>query len=121
MIITPTNGLVFESKLKTLYKKGKIKVEVGLYGGKLTKKNVTDEHLQAKFFGGKKSFDNIALATKENNWKRGCEPIENYLTYEMLRNYLKQFVDVKVEDFDGNKYILAVRKKIKELINAETD
>lgn len=117
MIITPTNGLVFESRLKNLYKKGKINIQYGIYGGKLTRKNVTDEHLLPKFYGGTKELDNIALATKENNWERGREPIEYYLTYEMLQNYCAQFKGIKLKDFDGNKYVEGIKRTIRKLID----
>ena len=117
MIVQPTNGVVFNSHLKRLYKQGKIKVDVGLYGEKLTKKNVSDEHILPRSFGGKNNEENIALATKEANWRRGNQPIENFLTYEMLRNYLRQFIDVKVDGFDGNKYIEGIRKTLRELLS----
>lgn len=118
MFVPPIiNGVVFNSHLKKLYKRGKIKLDVGLYGEKLTKENVSDEHLKPKSWGGTNEESNIALTSIEANCRRGNAPIELFLTYGMLRNYLKQFIDVKVADFDGNKYIEGVRKTIKELID----
>ena len=116
-VIPIQGGILFQSHLKDLYKKGKIKIEYGIYGEKLTKKNVTDEHLKPRSWGGTNIESNIALATKDANNRRGNKPIEDFLTYEMLRNYLRQFIDVKVDGFDGNKYIENIRKTIKELIN----
>lgn len=110
------NGILFKSHLKELYKKGKIKVEFGLYGEKLTKKNVSDEHLKPKSWGGTNDQFNIALASREANSRRGNAPIELFLTFGMLRNYLRQFIDVFVDGFDGNKYIEGVKKTIRELI-----
>lgn len=112
------SGVLFQSHLKDLYKKGKIKVDYGLYGDRLTKKNVTDEHLKPRSWGGGNEESNIALASFSTNTRRGNRPIEQYLTYSMLRQYLKQFIDVKVDGFDGNKYIEGIRKTITELINA---
>lgn len=122
MIISPISGLTFDgSYLKKLYKKGKIKIKYGLYGEELTKKNVTDEHLLCRCFGGKNDLSNIALATKEANWRRGNDPIENHLTYAMLKQYCEQFKGIKLPKFNGDEYIKGIKKTITELINAETD
>ena len=118
MRVLPTDGVLFKSKLKELYKKGKLPIKVGIYGEELTLSNVTDEHLKPRSQGGTKDLSNIALATCEANNRRGNQPIEKFLTYEMLRNYLRQFINIKVDNFDGNKYIEGIRKTITELINA---
>ena len=117
MIVQPTSDVVFNSKLKKLYKKGKLPIKYGIYGEKLTLKNVTDEHLLPRSFGGTKDIENIALATKQANWRRGREPIENFLTYEMLQNYCAQFKGIKLKDFDGNKYIEGIKRTIRMLID----
>lgn len=115
-ILPVGNGILFKSRLKKLYKQGKINIEYDIYGNKLTKKNVTDEHIKCRCYGGTSDLSNIALATKEANWARGCKPIEEFLTYGQLRQYLLQFKDVKLPNFDGNEYIAGIRKTIKELI-----
>ena len=115
-ILPVGNGILFKSRLKKLYKQGKINIEYDIYGNKLTKQNVTDEHLICRCHGGTSDLSNIALATKEANWKRGCQPIENFLTYGNLRRYLLYFKDVKLPNFDGNAYREGIRKTIKELI-----
>ena len=121
MKVLPTNGILFQSHLKELYKKGKIKVEYGLYGEKLTKKNVTDEHIKCRCYGGTNDEANIALATNEANNRRGNKPISEFLTYEMLRNYLRQFKGVKAEGFDGNAYIEKIRKTLRSVFNDEAN
>lgn len=110
---------IFKSHLKKLYKKGKIKIDYGLYGEKLTPKNVTDEHLLPRSLGGTNELSNIALATKQANWRRGNEPIEYFLTFEMLRNYCKQFKGLKLPDFDGDEYVKGIIKTIKGLVDGE--
>lgn len=82
----------------------------------LTKDTVSLEHITPVSQGGKTVLDNLALATKENNSARGNEDIGKFLTFEMIRNYLSQFKDVKVNGFDGNQYIMELRRKFDELL-----
>ena len=117
MNIQPVDNINFNSKLKTLYKKGVIKVKYGLYGEELTKKNVSDEHIICKCNGGTNDLSNIALASKELNNARGCNPIENFITLGMLRNYLLQFKGIKCNGFDGDSYIRLIRRTFKELMD----
>lgn len=83
-------------------------VKYGLYGGKLTTKNLSLEHIQAKSDGGASGLRNYALATKQSNWLRGNEDIRKFLTIDMIRKYLSQFIGVKTKKFDGDKYIQMV-------------
>ena len=77
MDVKPINPrITFKSKIKRLYKKGKIKLDYDLYGLPLTKQNVSDEHIICRCFGGSSEESNIALATKEINNLRGNKPIE---------------------------------------------
>lgn len=100
----PTFG--YSSILKREWKAGNLpSVKRGLYGGVLTKKNLSLEHLQAKSDGGISGLRNYALATKESNWARGNEDIRKFLTIDMVRKYLSQFIGVKTKKFDGDKYI----------------
>ena len=108
---------IFKSQLKKLYKKGKLSIKYGLYGEELTKKNVTDEHLLPRCFGGSSDLSNIALATKEANWRRGSEPIEIFLSLGMLRNYCKQFKGIKIRGFNGDEYVKGIIKTIKGLVD----
>lgn len=95
-------------------------VTKGLYGGTLTKKNVTLEHLVPHSQGGKTTIKNLALAVDKNNFKRGAQPLENFLTKEMLEQYLEQFKDIKLPEFDGNRYIKQIHKLLEGILNNES-
>lgn len=107
--------------LKTLWKQGKLpQVKIGLYNNKLTKKNVSLEHELPISKGGKSTLDNYALASREANSARGNDDIRKYLTIDMIRNYLTQFVNLIVKRdrevvFDGNKYIQLQVNNFKKL------
>ena len=104
----------YNHPIKTAFDKGLLpKGLKGLYGVTLTKKNRSIEHLKPHCKGGKLSLDNVALADKYRNFKRGIEPIENWVTKEMWIAYLKQFIDVKNKFIDGIAYIKAICKRFK--------
>lgn len=98
----------FGSLLTKLFKRGKLKdVKYGLYGGKLTSDNVTDEHVIPRSKGGPDDIGNLALATKSNNSARSNYPLSNYLTDENLDRYIKQFEGINYPqyNFNGKNYI----------------
>ena len=95
----------YSHPLKTLYIKGKLPVKYGFYGDRLTKKNVSLEHLKPFSKGGKTELNNLVLASKQKNQDRGNADIRNFANKETIIEYLSQFIDVKINDFDGNKYI----------------
>lgn len=108
----------YSSPLKTLWRKGKLpSVKYGFYGDVLTQKNVSLEHLKAHSKGGKTNLTNLVLASKAKNNARGNESIKDYLTVENVVRYLKQFKDIRIKDFDGNKYIAGVLATLGGLIN----
>lgn len=92
----------------------------GLYGIKLNKENRSFEHIIPKSLGGGLEWGNSALADKTMNSKRGIEPIEKYVTFEMWKSYLKQFEKVKNYFIDGMQYIEEICKArnfdIKEIL-----
>ena len=92
----------------------------GLYGFKLTKKTRTIEHIKPHSQGGKTKWGNVALADKFMNSKRGTDPIENYVTFEMWKSYLKQFENIKNSLVDGMRYIKSICEEqgldIKEIL-----
>lgn len=92
----------------------------GLYGIKLTIKTRSVEHIKPHSQGGKTNTGNVALADKGMNAKRGIEPIEKYVTFEMWKSYLKQFEKIKNKFIDGMAYIKAICKEqgfdIKEIL-----
>lgn len=111
-------SVTFQSHLKTLWKRGQLPtVKKGLYGGELTKSNVTDEHILPKSKGGTNAKGNIALAVNVNNWKRGSEPIEKFLTVGMLRDYCLQFKGIRCNGFNGDEYVRKLREVIKGLVD----
>ena len=111
----------YNHPLKTLWKQGKLpQVKIGLYNNKLTKKNVSLEHELPVSKGGKSILENYALASREANSERGNDDIKKFLTVDMIRNYLIQFVNLIVKRdkevvFDGNKYIQMQINNFKKL------
>ena len=108
----------YSSPLKTLWRKGKLQnVRYGFYGDVLTQRNISLEHLKAHSKGGKTNLTNLVLASKAKNNARGNNPIDDYLDVKNVIRYLAQFKDVKLKDFDGNKYIAGVLATLGGLIN----
>ena len=108
----------YSSPLKTLWRKGKLPVKYGFYGDRLTQKNVSLEHLKAHSKGGKTNLANLVLASKAKNNARGNDAIDKYLDIKTVIRYLAQFKDVKLQGFDGNKYIAGIVATLGGLINA---
>ena len=105
----------YSHPLKTLYIKGKLPVKYGFYGDRLTKKNVSLEHLKPFSKGGKTELNNLVLASKQKNQDRGNADIRNFANIETIIKYLSQFIDVKIDWFDGNKYINGIIKTLRNL------
>ena len=101
MFIQPVDNIQFTSKIKRLYKRGKIKLDYDLYGLPLNKDNVSDEHIICKCFGGPSTENNIALATKEINNLRGNKPIEQFVTIKMVAKYIERLLDNNPPIVDG--------------------
>lgn len=120
IIQQPTSPVTFggyNSQLKTLWRAGKLpQVKKGFYGGKLTQKNLSLEHLEAFSRGGKTELGNLVLTTKENNVKRGNSPLGEFLNLKYMAQYLEQFLNIKVGNFDGNEYIKMIITKIGGLL-----
>ena len=109
----------YSSPLKTLWRKGKLPVKYGFYGDVLTQKNVSLEHLKAHSKGGKTNLANLVLASKAKHNARGNNAIDDYLDIKNVIRYLAQFKDVKLKDFDGNKYIAGVLTTLGGLLNVQ--
>lgn len=108
----------YKSILKTEWLKGNMpSVTNGIYGGKLTQKNVTLEHIQPHSKGGKTELKNLALAVDVNNFQRSSKPLSTCLTRDMFETYCKQFEEVKLPDFDGKKYVIDLAKTVDRLLN----
>ena len=122
LTIIKTDGISFgyKSVLKTEWLKGNMpSVKLGLYGGELTKKNVTLEHILPHSKGGKTELPNLALAVNVNNWSRSNKPFKDYFDPEAINEYLEQFKEVDLPNFNGLKYIDGVTKVIKRILRNE--
>lgn len=87
----------------------------GFYGDRLTKCNLSLEHLKAKSKGGATTLDNLVLASREKNCLRGNDDIRNFFNKKFAMNYLSQFMGVKTKKFNGDKYIASIIKTLGEL------
>lgn len=112
----------YSHALKTAWKKGQLpQVKKGFYGEKLTKKNVSLEHLKPKSQGGKTQWDNLVLADNKINNERGDKPLSEYINYKAMGEYLDQFKNIKVRGFDGNKYIAMILETVGGLLGDKKD
>jgi len=109
----------YKSILKTLWRAGLLpSVRNGLYGGELTQRSLSLEHLVARTKGGRSELCNLALATKRNNELRNARPIKEFLTKEMFDAYCKQFEGVQVGSFNGHKYVEGLKQTLKGVFDA---
>lgn len=112
---SPNVNFGYSSSLKTLFKKGKLKITKGFYGGELTLKNVSLEHLVPHSQGGKTELSNLVLATKENNNRRSNLPIKDFINVEHVQEYLKQFSGVITGNLNGDIYIQKIIETLKKM------
>lgn len=119
-IHSPSFG--YSHPLKTAWKKGALKqVQYGFYGERLTKRNISLEHLKPISQGGKTEWKNLVLASNKINNARGDKPLAEFLDLKAMARYLEQFKNIKVKGFDGNKYIAMILETVGGLLNAEKD
>lgn len=114
MKINPLCPIIFKKNvLKSEWLKGNLPtVQKGIYGGVLSKDNISLEHINCKCFGGKTKTFNLALATQELNNLRGNKPLKLFLDGENFIAYLKQFESVDLPNFNGMKYIEELIKTV---------
>lgn len=106
----------YNSILKTAWKKGKLPtVTKGIYGNILTPDNLSLEHIIPHSLGGATRLNNLMLAEKTANAKRGIKPLMEVISYEQLMDYLKQFIGIKIKRFNGNEYIREILKTIERI------
>lgn len=110
----------YSHPFKKLYLSKKLEINKGFYGGKITKKNFSFEHLKCHCFGGKTALDNLVVATKENNNARGNKPLKDFINFKYMEEYLAQFQDVVVDWFNGNKYIKSIRETVRNILKEES-
>lgn len=109
----------YNHQLKTLFKKGKIKLKYDFYGDKLTKKNCTLEHVECVCDGGKTVTGNVVLATARMNNARGNKPLSEFINAEALARYCDYFLHFKIPEFDGVKYIKELLETINRVLDKE--
>ena len=117
--ITTPNPVPFKGyvhPLKTLFKKGLFpSVKKGIYGGWLSVDNCSAEHLLPHSLGGRTTYRNLALATKNTNSARGNKPLADFLSWNMLEEYLQQF-NFRIRGlFDGFAYQNQLRQTCMDL------
>lgn len=125
MRVTPADNksnpitFTYNHQLKTLFKKGKIKLKYDIYGDRLTKQNCTLEHIECVSHGGKTVTANVALATARMNNARGNKPLSEFLNAEGLAYYCNYFLHFKIPEFDGVKYIRDLLETINRVLDKE--
>jgi len=113
--VIPVQNISFGYKniLKTLWLKDMLpQVTKGIYGGELTKKTVSLEHVLCHMHQGKTTLANLALSTVENNNARGNRPLKYFLDPDKFIEYINQFKGIKLDNFDGDKYAEDLTKTV---------
>jgi len=107
----------YKNILKTQWLKGNMpSVQKGFYGDVLTKRNVTLEHLKPHSKGGATALHNLVLASDAKNFERSNYPLKDFINLDAMEEYLQQFEEIKLKDFNGKEYIKAIRKTVSRLI-----
>lgn len=115
---TQSTNFGYSHPLKTAWKKGQIpQCKFGFYGERLTKKNISLEHLYPISQGGKTEWKNLVLASNKINNARGDKPLVEFLDLKAMARYLDQFKNIKIKGFDGNKYIAMILETVGGLLN----
>jgi hypothetical protein len=105
----------YNSPLKKLWRQGKMpSVIKGFYGDTLNQSNLSLEHLKPHSKGGKTCLSNLVLASKEKNQARSNFPIKQFFDKEKAIEYLNQFINIKLKDFNGNSYIKGIVKTLRD-------
>ncbi len=94
----------YHSPMMREFKKGKIPLKCGAYGGKITSKNASHEHIIPHSKGGPDTQSNYLLTTKELNEARGCEPFIKHVNWIALLEYFSVMLRTKTDKFDGVEY-----------------
>ena len=124
----------YHHPLKTMWLKGRVPwLQWGFYGEKLTKKNVSIEHLKpvATFreecSGNREkarrlatTWENVVLASNRINNLRGSDPLSAVINYEAMGRYLQQFEGKWIPGFgSGEKYIKGILDTVNRLIQED--
>lgn len=111
-ILSNNPSFGYSHKLKTDFKKGRLKIKFDMAGFELTKKNVTLDHVQPKSLGGESKLSNYVLNTAWFNSLRGNKPMKDFITKEMFYKWASQFEGLDVCGITGEEYVTQIFKKI---------
>lgn len=104
--------------LKILWRKGELpQVTNGIYGDKLTQENLSLEHIVPKCKGGKTELANLALATKKMNNLRNARRITEYITWDNIDIYCKQFKGIRKKEFSGERYVKILKQTLRRVFD----
>lgn len=106
----------YSHEIKTIYKKGLIKIDYDFYGDKLEIDTATLEHLEPHSKGGKTTESNLVLATKRMNQARGNKPLIEFYNPEAAERYYSYFKGVVINKFNGDRYIKLIKKTVERLL-----
>ena len=124
----------YHHPIKTMWLKGRLPwLQYGFYGEKLTKRNVSIEHLKPVVMfkeecnGNREkarrlatTWENVVLASNRINNFRGCDPLSAVIDYEAMGRYLQQFEGKHIPGFgSGEKYIKGVLDTVNSLIQKD--
>ena len=102
------------SVLKTHYKKGNLpSVKKDIYGDKITDPSI--EHIIPKSKGGPSKLYNYAIANAKTNSLRGSRDIMEFTTVDNVKQYLRQFVNVRLKDFNGLNYVKDIIQTFRDM------
>lgn len=110
----------FTSKIKRLYKAGKIKLDYDIYDLPLTPERASDEHIICRCYGGSSAESNIALADAHMNNLRGCRPIEQFVTIKMVNKYIERLLKNNprmIGDYDLKAYCDGILKTFNRIFH----
>jgi hypothetical protein len=108
----PSPSFGYRSILKKEFLRGKIPIEYGFYGDKLTKDTVTLEHIVPHSKGGKSTLSNYVLSSMNNNHRRSNRPLADYINWDWANKYFEVMEKIKTKRFDGKKYVSDIKKTI---------
>ena len=112
----PIISFGYNWRVKTFLQNGQLPtVKYDVYGDLIKKGQETVEHLIPHSKGGASSEINYAIANKFKNNLRGSEPLNLWTTLTKVKAYYKQFLGIKVGDFDGTQYCENGLRYIKRL------
>ena len=120
MSVEPISSISFQSRIKRLYKLGKIKLDYDIYNFPLSPENVSDEHIICRCRGGSSDESNIALADVHINNLRGSRPIEEFVTMKMVNKYVERLLKnnpAKIGDYDLKAYCDSILKTFNRIFH----